>query len=104
MVRRKSIKAQELDLCVSEAIEGVKLGKFKLANATAIALKLRPDTVFNRLRSIPTCAVARLSLQLLSKNQEIVLLKWIKELTSSCYAPMLRRVSATPAPTHRLIG
>ncbi|KFY65863.1 hypothetical protein V496_02281, partial [Pseudogymnoascus sp. VKM F-4515 (FW-2607)] len=38
MVQRKSIKAKELDLQVSKAIEAVKLGKFKSAHAAAIAL------------------------------------------------------------------
>ncbi|KFZ17205.1 hypothetical protein V501_01865 [Pseudogymnoascus sp. VKM F-4519 (FW-2642)] len=86
--KRKSIKAQELDLRVSKAIEGVKLGKFKSANAAAIAFRLRPDTVRKRISGVhQTRREARLKQQLLSKNQEIILLKWIKELTTSGYAP-----------------
>jgi hypothetical protein len=97
MVERKSIKAQELNLRFSKAIEGVKLGKFKSANATAVAFGLRPDTVQKRISSVyQTHREARLKQQLLSKNQEIILLKWIKELTSSGYAPsyqILREVA-----------
>ncbi|KFY08362.1 hypothetical protein V491_08449, partial [Pseudogymnoascus sp. VKM F-3775] len=44
MVKRKSIKTQELDLRLSEAVLGVKTRKYKSANAAAIALGLRPDT------------------------------------------------------------
>ena len=91
MVERKSIKAQELNLRLSKAIEGVKLGKFKSANAAAVAFGLRPDTVRKRINGVhQTRREARLKQQLLSKNQEIILLKWIKELTSSSYAPSHR--------------
>jgi hypothetical protein len=90
MVKRKNIKAQELDLRVSKAIEGVRLGKFKLANAVAIALGLHPNTVLKRLRGGSTRREARQQQQLLLKNQEQTLLKWIKELTISGYAPSHR--------------
>ncbi|KFY46839.1 hypothetical protein V494_00295 [Pseudogymnoascus sp. VKM F-4513 (FW-928)] len=48
MVKRKSIKAQERNLRLSEAVLGVQTRKFKSANAVAIALDLRPDTVRRR--------------------------------------------------------
>jgi hypothetical protein len=75
MVKRKNIKAQELDLRVSKAIEGVRLGKFKSANAAAIALGLHPNTVLKRLRGGSTRREARQQQQLLLKNQEQTLLK-----------------------------
>jgi predicted DNA-binding protein YlxM (UPF0122 family) len=52
--------------------------------------------VQRRVRSTPTRTEARQQQQLLSKNQEKTLLKWIKELTSSGYAPshwILREVA-----------
>ena len=91
MVKRKSIKTQELDLRLSEAVLGVKTRKYKSANAAAIALGLRPDTVRKRISGIHhTHAEGHLLQQLLSKNQEQTLLKWIKGLTASGYAPSHR--------------
>jgi hypothetical protein len=56
MVKRKSIKAQERNLRLSEAVLGVQTAKFKPSNAAAIALNLRPDTVRRRVRGIQyTC-------------------------------------------------
>ncbi|KFY28887.1 hypothetical protein V491_00251 [Pseudogymnoascus sp. VKM F-3775] len=84
MVKRKSIKAQERNLQLSEAVLGVQTRKYKSANAAAVALGLRPDTVHRRLNGLQhTQAEALLPYQLLSKNQEIILLKWIKGLTAS---------------------
>ncbi|PQM43848.1 hypothetical protein VE01_10744 [Pseudogymnoascus verrucosus] len=90
MVKKKSIKAQEIDLRLSEAVLGVRTKKFKSANAAAIALGLRPDSVRKRLCGRITRIEARQKQQLLSKNQEKTLLKWIKELTISGYAPSHR--------------
>ena len=90
MVRRRNKQAQELDLRLSEAVLGIQTKKYKSAQAAAIALNLRPDTVWRRLRGIPTRTEARQQQQLLSKTQEKTLLKWIKELTSSGYAPSHR--------------
>ena len=90
MVRKRNNQAQELDLRLSEAVLGIQAKKFKSANAAAIALNLRPDTVQRRLHGIPTRTEARQQQQLLSKTQEKTLLKWIKELTSSGYAPSHR--------------
>ena len=90
MVRKRNNQAQELDLRLSEAVLGVQTKKYKSAQAAAIALNLRPDTVRRRVRGIPTRTEARQQQQLLSKNQEKTLLKWIKELTSSGYAPSHR--------------
>jgi hypothetical protein len=90
MVEKTSIKAQKLNLRLSEAVLGVQTGKYKSAQAAAIALGLRPDTVRRRLRGTPSRVEARQKQQLLSKNQEKTLLKWIKELTISGYAPSHR--------------
>ena len=90
MVEKGSIKAQELNLRLSEAVLGVQTGKFKSAQAAAVALGLRPDTVRRRLHGTPTSVEARQKQQLLSKNQELTLLKWIKQLTSSGYTPSHR--------------
>ncbi|PQM43956.1 hypothetical protein VE01_10852 [Pseudogymnoascus verrucosus] len=91
MVKRRSIKAQERNLRLSEAVLGVQTGKYKSSNAAAIALGLWPDTVRKRVSGVQRVqAEAQLPNQLLSKNQEIVLLKWIKELTASGYAPSHR--------------
>jgi hypothetical protein len=96
MVKRRSIKAQELDLRLSEAVEGVKTRKFKSAYAVAKVLGLCPNTVIDRINGSSTCVEVHQKQQLLSKNQEIILLKWIKELTTSGYAPshcILREVA-----------
>jgi hypothetical protein len=90
MVRHKSIKAQQNELLLSEAILGVQTGKYKSANQAAITLKVSQRTVLRRINRGLTRAQARQQQQLLSKNQEQTLLKWIKELTISGYAPTHR--------------
>jgi hypothetical protein len=90
MVEKRSIKAQELNLRLSKAVSGVQSGKFKTAYAAAKALGLRAETVRSRIRGTPTRLEARQKQQLLSKNQEQTLLKWIKGLTLSGYAPSHR--------------
>jgi uncharacterized protein (DUF2267 family) len=97
MVKCKSIKAQERNLRLSEAVLGVQTRKFKSANAAAVALGLRLDTIRRRVNGMQhTQAEAQLPHQLLSKNQEETLLKWIKGLIASSYAPsyqILREVA-----------
>jgi hypothetical protein len=91
MVKHRSIKAQERDIRLSEAVLGVQTGKCKSANAAAVALRLRPDTVRRRISGVQQIhSKAHSSQQLLSKNQEQTLLKWIKRLTLSGYAPSHR--------------
>jgi hypothetical protein len=68
MVQRKSIKAQELDLRLSEAVLGVQTGKFKSAYAAAKALSLRANTVRKRIKGGLTQQEACQQQQLLSKN------------------------------------
>jgi hypothetical protein len=88
MVKKRSIKNQEHNILLSEAILGVENGKYKTAQAAATALGLRPDTVWRHISGVSkTHAKAHLQQQLLSKNQEETLLKWIKGLTLSGYAP-----------------
>ncbi|KFZ15833.1 hypothetical protein V501_02525 [Pseudogymnoascus sp. VKM F-4519 (FW-2642)] len=97
MVRKRSIKAQERDILLSKAVLGVENGKYKTAQAAATTLGLRPDTVRRRISGVcGTLAKSHQKHQLLSKNQEQTLLKWIKELTISGYAPshqILREVA-----------
>ncbi|KFY28886.1 hypothetical protein V491_00250 [Pseudogymnoascus sp. VKM F-3775] len=81
MVKRKSIKAQELNLRISEAVQGIKSGKFKSAYQAAKALGLRANTVHKCANGGLTHVEAHQKQQLLSKNQEQTLLKWIKGLT-----------------------
>ena len=50
-------------------------------------LGLRSNTVIQRVKGSNTRQEARQQQQLLLKNQEATLLKWIKELTNSGYAP-----------------
>ncbi|KFY13187.1 hypothetical protein V491_06483 [Pseudogymnoascus sp. VKM F-3775] len=90
MVRKRGIKAQELDILVHEAIIGVKSGKYKSAYAAAKAFGLRPNTVSKRIQGGSTRQEARQKQQLLSTVQEKTLLKWTKELTISGYAPSHR--------------
>jgi hypothetical protein len=45
MVRQRNKQAQELELRLSKAVLGIQTKKFKSANATAIALNLRPNTM-----------------------------------------------------------
>jgi hypothetical protein len=52
MVQRRSIKAQERNIQLSEAVLGVQTGKFKSAYTAAKALGLRPDTVRRRISGV----------------------------------------------------
>jgi Tc5 transposase DNA-binding domain len=96
MVRRKSQKAQELDIQVTEAVLGVQSGKYKSAYAAAKALGLCKDTVLKRVKGGLTRQEAHQRQQLLSAAQEKTLLKWINGLTISGYAPthcLLREIA-----------
>jgi hypothetical protein len=59
MVRQRNNQAYELDLRLSEAVLGIQTGKYKSAQAAAITLNLRPDTVRRRVRGILTRTEAR---------------------------------------------
>jgi hypothetical protein len=83
MVLRPSIKAQERDNLLCKAVVGVKSGLYKSANDAAKALHLRLDIVLDRIKGRATRKEARYKQQILSKNQEQTLLKWIKELTNN---------------------
>jgi hypothetical protein len=87
MVRQKSQKAQELDIQVTKAISGVQCGKYKLPYAAVKALGLSPTTVLRHFQGRSTRTQARAQQQILSLMQEKTVLKWIKELTISGYAP-----------------
>ena len=96
MVRQRSIKAIERNVILNEAIIGVKSGKYKSPYAAAKALGVNLTTVLHRMKGGLTRQEARQQQQLLSKTQEETLLKWIKELTISGYAPshhILREVA-----------
>jgi len=90
MVRKRSIKAQEREIRLTEAVIGVKSGKYKTAYAASKALQLNHHTILKRVNGGSTQQEARQQQQLLLKNQETILLKWIKGLTSSGYAPSYR--------------
>src|ERR1700742_4177807 len=90
MVRRKSTKAQELDIQVSEAVLGVQSGKYKSAYEAAKDLGLCERTVRRRVQGGLTRKEARQQQQVLSATQEKSVLKWIKDLTISGYAPSHR--------------
>jgi hypothetical protein len=90
MVRRSCLKAQELNNLLAEAVIGIKSRLYKSSYAAAKALGLWTYTVQTRLNGGHTRKEARQKQQLLSKNQEQTLLKWIKELTTSGYAPSHR--------------
>jgi hypothetical protein len=86
MVRRKSLKAQEFKIQIAEAVPGIQSGKYKSSYAAAKALGLQKETVVQRVNGGLTRSQA-LKQQLLSATQEKTVLKWIKELTISGYAP-----------------
>ena len=90
MVRCKSQKAQEFENKIAEAVLGVQIGKFKSSYEAAKVLGLNKNTVAIRVSGGSTRQEARQKQQLLSKIQEKTLLKWIKELTGSGYAPSHR--------------
>ncbi|PQM43958.1 hypothetical protein VE01_10854 [Pseudogymnoascus verrucosus] len=90
MVRKSSLKAQERNNLLAEAVIGIKSGLYKSSYAASKALGLRTYTVQTRLNGGQTRKEARQQQQLLTKNQEQTLLKWIKELTASGYAPSHR--------------
>lgn len=86
MVHRKSQKAQERDIEVAEVVLGVQSGKYKSSYEAAQDLGLCEKTVRRHVLGGLTRQEARQQ-QLLSLAQEKTLLKWIKELTISGYAP-----------------
>jgi transposase len=91
MVRKKSRKSEELEALLAEAILGIQNKKYKSSYEAAKALGLSCNTVSKRVsQQRPSRQEARQKQQLLSKNQEATLLKWIKELTTSGYAPSHR--------------
>jgi hypothetical protein len=90
MVRKRSIKALERDIELKKAVEAVKSNQYKSVYAAAKALGLPEQSLRNRLNGVHTRTEVRQKQQLLSKNQEQTLLKWIKGLTLSGYAPSHR--------------
>jgi len=91
MVRRKSLRSCETDLLLQEAVLGVRSSKYKTSYEAAKALGLCVSTVRRRISGRHTTRTqARAKQQLLSPAQESVILKWIKELTISGYAPSHR--------------
>jgi predicted transcriptional regulator len=91
MVRQKTQKSKELEALLAEAILGIQNKKYKSSYEAAKALGLSRNTVSKRVsQQRPSRQEARQKQQLLSKNQERTLLKWIKELTNSGYAPSHR--------------
>ncbi|KAK6599313.1 transposase [Botrytis cinerea] len=87
MVRRKSLKVQEMESRLAEAVLGVQNGKYKSSYEAAKELGLSKDTVTRRVKGGSSRSEARQSQQKLSVVQENVLLKWIKQLTISGYSP-----------------
>lgn len=96
MARRKSQKALELENRITEALAGIKSGLYATPYAAAKALQLRSNTVLKRVRGGNSKQVARQTQQLLTPAQETTLLKWIKQLTITGYAPtyqLLREIA-----------
>jgi hypothetical protein len=103
MVRQKSLIAQELDIRIREAILAIKSGTYKSAYEAAKVLKLDKNTLYKRFTGRLSRTEARQKQQHLTKTQEQTLLKWIKTLTASGYAPSHRilREVATEIRTKR---
>jgi hypothetical protein len=96
MVQKRSKQAQEQDIAIQKAVLAIQLNQYKSAYAAGKALGLPIRSIQRWLQGTPTRSEARQQQQVLSKNQELTLLKWIKELTSSGYAPshwILREVA-----------
>jgi hypothetical protein len=96
MVRKRSIKALEHEIEIQKAVLAIKSNQYKSIHAAVKALGLPKDTLRRRVNGGNTRIEARQQQQLLSKTQEQTLLKWIKQLTSSGYAPshwILREVA-----------
>ena len=87
MVRRRSQKAAENDKLVEEAVAGVLSKKYKSRYEAAKRLGVNHTTMYNRLKGKPSRLIACLDQQLLYGHEEIVLTKWIKELTITGYTP-----------------
>src|ERR1700712_1487561 len=90
MVRRKSLEATELENRLAEAILGVQNKTYKSPYEAAKALGLSKRTVTRRVNGGNSRIEARQKQQHLTKTQEQTLLKWIKHLTASGYAPSHR--------------
>jgi hypothetical protein len=79
MVRKRCLKALEREIEIQKAVLAVKSNQYKSA---AKDLGIPEQTLRRRVNGTHTRIEARQQQQLLSKNQEKTLLKWIKELTS----------------------
>jgi hypothetical protein len=90
MVRKRSLKALEREIEMQKAVLAVKSNQYKSVYAAAKDLGIPEQTLRRRVNGKHTRIEARQQQQLLSKNQEKTLLKWIKELTVSGYAPSHR--------------
>jgi hypothetical protein len=75
MCSQKSIKAQEREIEIEKAALAVKSNQYKSIYAAAKAFGLPKESLRRRVNGGHTRAEARLPQQLLSKNQEIILLK-----------------------------
>ncbi|APA06010.1 hypothetical protein SS1G_01573 [Sclerotinia sclerotiorum 1980 UF-70] len=87
MVRRKSLKVQEMESRLTETVLEIQNGKYKSSYEAAKELGLSKDTVTRHVKGGSSRSEARQSQQKLSAVQENVLLKWIKQLIISGYSP-----------------
>jgi hypothetical protein len=87
MVRCKSQTTAKLDTLLDQAVLGVQSGLYKSSYKAAKQLGLCKDTVTRRVNGGLSRSQARQKQQRLSYTEEVVLLKWIKELTISGYSP-----------------
>jgi hypothetical protein len=84
---RRSKQAAERDRAVAQAVLDVQSGKYKSSYEAEKLLGLPKSSVTRRVKGGLTRSQARHSQQLLSPTQENELLRWIKRLTISGYAP-----------------
>jgi hypothetical protein len=87
MMCQKSQRAKELNSLLEEAVLGVNSRVYKSSYAAAKALGLRPNTILNHVNGGSTQQQAQQQQQNLTPTQEEILLKWIKQLTITGYAP-----------------
>jgi hypothetical protein len=96
MVRRRKPGMAERDALIDEAILGIQSGRYKSAYEATRILGLSKNAITRRASGSLTRVQARQAQQILSSEQERVILRWIKELTAGGYSPghrLLREVA-----------
>lgn len=87
MTRPKNIEAAEQERRIIEALEGVKMGRYKSYREAANAMDVSKSTLCARANGIKPRRHAHENEQLLTSAEEKELARWISQLTTFGYPP-----------------